>query len=253
MAGAEEEIIDLSLVLPAYNEAVRLPPYLSVVRAHLDRRYPGRYEVIVVDDGSEDGLEKVLEEAGADWPRLRGLRHSENRGKGAAVRSGVLASRGRLVLFADADGATPIEEEAALAEAIAAGADVAVGSRLVAGADRRRRRVRALAGWAFAAVARRALKLSVRDTQCGFKMFRGDAAREIFSSVREPRYLFDLEVLALARRMGLKTVEVPVRWREIPGGHLHLAAELPRICLELWRLRRRLLTAAGDCGRVADR
>ena len=97
---------------------------------------------------------------GADWPRLRGLRHSAEpgeRGGGPQRRS---RFRGRLVLFADADGATPIEEEAALAEAIAAGADVAVGSRLLAGADRRRRRFRALAGWMFAAVARRLLKLS---------------------------------------------------------------------------------------------
>ena len=236
----EEEEIALSLVLPAFNEAVRLPPYLRAVQAHLDRRYPRCCEVIVVDDGSEDGLDKVLEQAAADWPRLRWLRHSQNRGKGAAVRSGVLASRGRLVLFADADGATPIEEEALLAEAIAAGADVAVGSRRLAGADRRRRWFRAWAGWMFAAVARRLLKLSIHDTQCGFKMFRGEVGREIFSLVRETRYLFDLEVLALADRMGLKTVEVPVQWREIPGGHFHLAVELPRTCLELWRLRRRL-------------
>ncbi len=240
MASAEAEKIALSLILPAYNEALRLPPYLSDVRAYLDRRYTDRYEVIVVDDGSEDSLAGVLEQAVAPWSQLRGLRHARNQGKGAAVRSGVLASHGRLVLFADADGATPIAEEAALAEAIAAGADVAVGSRLLAGADRRRHPFRALVGWAFAAVARRLLKLSIRDTQCGFKMFRGDAGREIFSQVREARYLFDLEVLVLADRLGLKTVEVPVQWREIPGGHFHIATELPRTCVELWRLRRRL-------------
>ena len=185
-------------------------------------------------------LAGVLEQAAADWPQLRGLRHGENQGKGAAVRSGVLASRGRLVLFADADGATPIAEETALAEAIAAGADVAVGSRLLAGASRRRHPFRALVGWMFAAVARRLLKLSIRDTQCGFKMFRGDAGRAIFSQVRQTRYLFDLEVLALADRLGLKTVEVPVQWREVPGGHFHIAVEFGRTCVDLWRLRQRL-------------
>jgi dolichyl-phosphate beta-glucosyltransferase len=104
-----------------------------------------------------------------------------------------------------------------------------------------RRRFRGLTGRLFSATARRMLRLSVRDTQCGFKMFRGDAGREIFSLVRERRFLFDLEALVLADRLGLKTVEVPISWQEIPGGHFHLVRELPRIALGLWQLRRRLL------------
>jgi dolichyl-phosphate beta-glucosyltransferase len=232
----------LSLVLPAYNEARRLPPYLAAVRRCLDDRYPNQYEVIVVDDGSTDGLGQVLDRLAADWPQLRAIRHPANRGKGAAVCTGMLAARGDLVLFADADGATPIEEENRLAAAIGAGADVAIGSRLASDADRQcsRRWYRGLAGRLFAAVARRLLKLPVRDTQCGFKMFRGEAGRRIFARVHESGYLFDLEVLVLAERLGLRVAEVPIRWTEVPGGHFSPARELPRVLVRLWKLRRRL-------------
>jgi glycosyltransferase involved in cell wall biosynthesis len=147
----------LSLILPAYNEALRLPPFLASVRAWLDGHYPGRYEVLVVDDGGHDGLLAVLEQQAAGWPQLRWLRHPQNLGKGAAVRTGILAAEGELLLFADADGATPIAEEARLAAAIRAGADVAVGSRLISdpGAERSRVMSRALGGRLFAGLARR--------------------------------------------------------------------------------------------------
>jgi dolichyl-phosphate beta-glucosyltransferase len=229
-------------VIPAYNEAHRLPPYLAAVRDHLDARYGDRCEVIVVDDGSSDGLADLLGQAASGWPRLRLIQHAQNQGKGAAVRTGVLAARGETVLFADADGATPIEEESRLAEAIRGGADVAVGSRLLAAPGVRHARswTRGLAGRLFAAVARRLLGLAIRDTQCGFKMFRAEAAQRLFTLVREPRYLFDLDVLALATRLGYTIAEVPVNWREVPGGHLSLARELPKVVRDLWRLRCRL-------------
>ena len=232
--------IALSVILPAYNEAVRLPPYLSAVRTYLDACQRGTYEVVVVDDGSRDGMAADLQRCAADWPEFRILRHEENRGKGAAVRTGVLASRGEVLLFADADGATPIEEHARLAAAIADGADVAIGSRLLSGEGIHRARspMRGVTGWLFALVARRLLRLPVRDTQCGFKMFRGDAGRRLFSLTGESRYLFDLELLAAARRLGYQIVEVPINWHEVPGGHLHPLVELPRIAVGLWRLRR---------------
>ena len=230
----------LSVVIPAYNEARRLPPYLASVRRYLDKRYPDGYEVIVVDDGSGDGLSDVLAPLSADWPELVVMRHPENRGKGAAVRTGILAARGDLFLFADADGATPIDEEANLHEAVRAGAEVAVGSRLVAAADvdRRRTWTRALLGRLFAAVARWWLHVSVHDTQCGFKMFRREAGRKLFFSSRESGYLFDLELLVLAERLGYRVVEVPVDWADVPGGHLSPIRELGRILFGLWRLRR---------------
>ena len=233
----------LSVIIPAYNEARRLPPYLASVRQHLDRRFPGRYEVVVVDDGSGDGLPDVLAPLAADWPELVVMRHPANRGKGAAVRTGMLAARGRLLLFADADGATPIDQEVRLCEAVRAGADMAVGSRLLAGADVTRRRTwtRGLVGRLFAGFARWWLQVSVRDTQCGFKMFRREVGRELFSLGRESKYLFDLELLVLAKGFRYRVVEVPVNWSDVPGSHLSLTRELGRILLGLWRLRRRLL------------
>ncbi len=240
--------ISLSLIIPAYNEAGRLPPYLGVVREHLDRRYPDAYEVVVVNDGSSDGLRDVLEPLAADWPGLNVIEHATNRGKGAAVRTGMLAARGELLLFADADGATPIDEEEILCKAVRDGADVAIGSRYVRETDVTRRRTfsRGLAGRTFAAFARRLLGISVRDTQCGFKMFRRDAGRKLFSAAEETGYLFDLELLVLADRFGLKVVEVPVNWSDIPGGNLNPVRELPRIMLQLRRLRRRLRKRAGE-------
>jgi len=234
---------ELSLVIPAYNEAARLPRYLAAVRSYLDARRRGAYEVIVVDDGSGDGLPEVLARAASDWPELAVMRHATNQGKGAAVRTGMLAARGERLLFADADGATPIGQETGLSEAIGAGADVAIGSRLLAapGVTRRRTWSRGLAGRLFARFARWWLGIDARDTQCGFKMFRREAARELFGRSRESGYLFDLELLVLARRLGYRVDEVPVNWADVPGGHLSLARSLPGVLLGLWRLRRRLV------------
>lgn len=230
----------LSVVIPAYNEARRLPPYLEAVRKHLDERFGSDYEVIVVDDGSRDELPRVLEEAAANWPQLRSIRHAENRGKGAAVRTGMLAAAGRYVLFADADGATPIEEQARLAAELDGEADMAIGSRLAPGADQRRHWWRSAAGRLFAVAGRRLLRLGVHDTQCGFKMFTADAARRLFEPLEETGFLFDLELLARAGQLGLRVAEVPIRWQEVSGGHLHPIRSLPKIVVALFRIRRRL-------------
>lgn len=243
------QAVELTVVLPAYNEAIRLPPYLASVKDYLEAKYPRSYEVIVVDDGSSDGLGLFLAEQARTWSELRMLRHERNLGKGAAVRTGMLASRGRMALFADADGATPIAAADRLIEALAAGADVAIGSRLLEapGTERQRAWHRGLAGRLFAAMARRVVKLPIRDTQCGFKLFRGDLARHLFAQVTQTGYMFDLEVLALAQRAGCRVVEVPVPWREVPGGHLSLVGDLPRIVRDLWRLSRQL-DAQGTSG-----
>jgi len=233
--------VAFSLVIPAFDEALRLPPFLESVRQHLDHRYPDNHEIIVVDDGSRDALPEVLAAQQDGWPELTVRRHAVNRGKGAAVRTGVLAARGDVILFADADGATPIDQEVALCKALGEGADVAVGSRLLAadGVQRRRSRLRGSLGRLFARLARRWLRISVCDTQCGFKMFRREAARRLFSLAQETGYLFDLELLMAAGRLGYRVAEVPVCWREVAGGHLSIAREIWRVPLGLWRIRRR--------------
>jgi dolichyl-phosphate beta-glucosyltransferase len=231
-----------SLVLPAYNESRRLPPYLVAIRDYLDQRYTAAYEVLVVDDGSTDGLAAALLPFQADWPALRLLREPENRGKGAAVRRGMLAAAGELILFADADGATPIDQEARLAAAISRGADVAVGSRLLADPNvlRHRNWRRAAAGRLFAWMAHWYFHPPVNDTQCGFKMFRRQVAQRVFSLAEESGYLFDIEVVVRAARLGYRVVEVPINWSDVPGGHLKLLSTAPRLLLGIWRLRQRL-------------
>jgi len=234
--------IALSIVLPAYNEARRLPPYLETIRHYLDAQYRNAYEVIVVDDGGSDHLLEALTRICGDWPRFVFIRHPRNLGKGAAVRTGVQAARGDRILFADADGATPIDEERRLSVALAAGAELAVGSRLTADSQVVRRRFwgRAVLGRAFAAVARRVFSLSVRDTQCGFKMFRRGPAGRLFALSHEDGYLFDIEILALAQQLGYRVAEVPINWADRPGSRLHLWRDAGKILTGLQRVRRRL-------------
>lgn len=232
--------LPISVVIPAYNEAERLPPYLTAVRTYLTGHFPD-YEVLVVDDGSRDGLMDMLQDMAAAWPQLKIMQHPHNRGKGAAVRTGMLAGRGQLLLFADADGAAPIEEECRLRRAIAAGADVAIGSRVVDADDVRRQRswTRRLVGRAFARIARAVVQIPLRDPQCGFKMFRKSPGQQLFGLVEEEGYLFDIELLILASRLGLRVTEVAINWSEIPGSRLRMWREPWRTGRGLWRLRRR--------------
>lgn len=193
----------LSVVIPAYNEESRLPATLEGLRKYLSGR---DHEIIVVDDGSSDRTAEVAERFGC-----RVVRHPRNVGKGAAVKSGVLASRGDPVLVTDADLAAPITELPKLEKALKSGADIAIGSREALGAKVRRVSFkRKLAGKVFNLLVRMLTGLPYRDTQCGFKLFRGEAAGALFSLAECRGYCFDVEVLLLAREMGLKTEEVGI-------------------------------------------
>jgi dolichyl-phosphate beta-glucosyltransferase len=212
--------VELSIVIPAFDEAERIGPAIDAALAHA-----GGGEVIVVDDGSTDGTSEVL----AGRPVVA-LRHDRNLGKGAAVRSGVLASRGGWVLVMDADLSTPMGELAKLRSA-AHGADVVIGTR---GA---RAGARAIVSRAFHQILRSLLDVPWRDTQCGFKLFRGDVARELFGGARIDHFAFDVEILVRAYDRGLRIVEVPVEWAPSADSRVSIARDSGRMLYDLFRIR----------------
>lgn len=229
--------LELSVVVPAYNEEARLPRTLERLREYLRCGHPAS-EVIVVDDGSIDGTVEVARSLETEMPQLRLLSSRVNRGKGFSVRSGMLAARGRVALFTDADLSAPIEEAEKLLAALAS-ADVAIGSRAL---DRRliqihQSRARELAGILFNRMVRLATGLPFEDTQCGFKAFRTDRARIIFEQQRIEDFGFDPEILFLARRHGLRIVEIPVRWAHDPRTKVRVFRDSVRMFLGLGQIR----------------
>jgi len=201
---------ELSVVIPAYNEAERLGPSLDRALEYLERR-GGSFEVLVVDDGSSDATGQVAAAYAARNVRL--LAHPRNRGKGAALRTGVVATRGDRVLVSDADFSTPIEELPKLERRLA-DADLVLGSRAAPGADVRERQplYRELMGKTFNLLIRILGVRGLRDTQCGFKLMRGEIDRELFAEMEIDGFAYDVEMVWLARQHGYRVVEVGVVW-----------------------------------------
>lgn len=230
---------DITLVVPAYNEAARIGPSLEQAVSYLERRGLAS-EVLVVDDGSRDGTVAVAE--GFAGRGVRVLRHERNRGKGAAVRTGVLASRGERVLLSDADFSTPIEELAKL-EARLADSPVVLGSRAVAGAaiGQRQPIYREFMGKTFNLIIRLIGIRGLHDTQCGFKLLRGDVARGLCAEMLIEGFAYDVELVWLAQRHGYRVVEVGVVWVNSPDSRvapIRSSLEMLRDVL-LMRLRHR--------------
>lgn len=219
----------VSFVVPAKDEEGRLGPSLQRLTAFAAMQ-PYESEIIVVDDGSRDRTAEIAREAARDLPdrvSLRLLQHEVNRGKGAAVRTGVLAATGEFVLYMDADLATPVEEAPKLIEALTSGADVAAGTRVQPGGfDMRASQpaYRRIGGRLFALARRRLLLSDVKDTQCGFKAFRREAVQAIYPRSRVDGWSFDTELLYIAQRLGLRVVEVPVQWQHVEGSQFKLGA-----------------------------
>ncbi len=202
----------LSVVIPAFNEEQRLPRSLGRIRAFLEARGDS-FEIVVADDGSRDATAAVAAAAGGAATQV--LRGDRNRGKGHAVRRGMLAARGERRLVTDADLSTPIEELVRLEERLAQGFDVAIGSRAVPGAriEVHQSVFRETAGRAFNVLVRLLLLPGVHDTQCGFKLFTASAAQTAFEPLLLDGFSFDVEALYVVRRRGLRVAEVPVVWR----------------------------------------
>ncbi len=229
---------ELSIVIPAYNEERRLSETLRRVRAYLQARRL-EAEVIVVDDGSEDGTAALVEAWRAEFPGLRLVANGRNRGKGYSVRHGMLEACGRVALSTDADLSAPIEEADKLLNSLARGYEVAIGSRA---ADRSLIEVhqspfREFAGIVFNRIVRAVTGVSFADTQCGFKAFLRKPARIVFEQQRIERFGFDPEILFLAKRHGLKAVEIPVRWAHDPDTKVHVLRDSLRMFWEVVSIR----------------
>jgi dolichyl-phosphate beta-glucosyltransferase len=230
-----------SIIIPAYNEESRLPRTLTRIRDYFTSRNisPSHIEILVVDDGSRDNTARVAEEWGREMPSVRLISNGDNRGKGFSVRHGMLEARGRIALFTDADLSSPMEECEKLLAAIDAGNDVAIGSRAL---DRslitmHQSRLRELAGMIFNGFVRIAMGLPFRDTQCGFKAFVHGPSKIVFEQQRIERFGFDPEILFLAKRHGLRTAEVPVRWAHDPATKVHMLRDSLMMFFDLLIIR----------------
>ena len=250
----------LTIVLPAYNEAARIGPALDelfeYLASHADDGLPPIVEVLVVDDGSRDSTAEIVEarpEHGGPAPALRLLRVAHG-GKGAAVKAGVLASRSDLVVFADADMATPPDQLPKLVAALAS-ADVALGSRIQPdGSDMRATQpaYRRFLGAVFHALASWWVVGDVKDTQCGFKGFTREAGHDLFGRQRITSIVFDVELIHLARRRGYQVEVVPISWADRRGSRMRpgpriaarVAWDLVRIPLLHRDVRRRVASPA---------
>ncbi len=230
----------MSLVIPAFNESERLPATLARIGEYLRAEGESGWEIIVVDDGSTDRTAETARQAGGALPcDVDVIVLPRNRGKGAAVREGVRRSRGERVLVSDADLSTPIEEWRTLSDA---GARVTIGSRAVDESTVRRRQAwyRRALGKFFNRIVQALSVPGIRDTQCGFKLFDGDLARELFAEARIDRFAYDVEILALARARGISIAEVPVLWFNSPESKVSVLRDLVPTLRDLVRIRLRV-------------
>jgi dolichyl-phosphate beta-glucosyltransferase len=217
----------VSFVVPAYDEERRLGGSLERLLEYLGRQ-PYESELIIVDDGSSDGTVAIAEQAQERLPErvtFRILRHERNRGKGAAVRTGMLAATGDYLLYLDADLATPPEEIPKLLDSLNDGFDLAIGVRIQPGGyDMRASEptYRRIGGYIFTAARRRLLLSDVYDTQCGFKSFRKEAAARIFRLQELDGWAFDAELLFLAHRLGYTIAQLPVEWHHVEGSRFQI-------------------------------
>jgi len=241
--------ITYSIVIPAYNEGTRLGATLERVLAYV-RAQGWNAEVLVVNDGSRDNTADLVRGFAAKDPMLRLVENPGNRGKGYAVRNGMLQARGEIVVFSDADLSSPIEEMPKLLAALAAGADIAIGSRWLRAEMQTQRQsaFRQMAGRIFNALNRIILGLHFKDTQCGFKAFTRRASQKILPLQRIERWGFDPEILFLARKFGFRVEEVAVLWGHSGDTRIHPLLDGARMFQEMVRIRWYDITGKYDGG-----
>ena len=239
----------LSVVVPAYNEEQRLPRTLNRLHEYYEAQ-DYSYDVIIVSDGSRDGTNEIVTAFVKEHPKFQLIAYSPNRGKGNAVRTGILAAQGDLILFCDADLATPQEETEKLLPHMKAGADIAIGSRPLKDSqlDKHQPLYREMFGRLSNKIIQLLAVKGIKDTQCGFKLFTKKAAQDIFSRCKLNEFGFDFECLMVARDLGYRIDEVPIRWLDQEGSKVVLMRDGPRALRDLLKIR-----LAGRKGRLKPR
>lgn len=234
--------MNLSIVIPAYNEAERIVPTIQQFHKYLSDKQM-RFEIIVVDDGSTDDTVAVVSRLQQEMPRLSVIPLAANKGKGNAVRQGMLAARGSVRLFSDADGSTPVEEIDKLLKTLERGdTDIAIGSRYMQESEVVVAQPKFRVLWSRLAnkLVQRMLLPGIADPHCGFKLFTAEAAQKVFSRCCVDGWSFDLEALAIARKLNMKITEVPVKWAndERSKGRI---SQMPKEIWSFWRIKQRLV------------
>lgn len=252
----ETEIMkdSLSVVIPAYNEKARIPDTLRRVSRYLKDRFR-EYEIIVVDDGSSDETGSVVEALSHELGHISLISYRANAGKGYAVRTGISSSKGNLLLICDADLSTPIEEYERLKLFLDQGFDIVIGSRGLQDSAILVRQpwYREHMGKLFNVAVRLLVVGGIRDTQCGFKLFRADVARSLFNNSFINGFAFDVEVLFLARKKGYSIKEVPIKWLNSPNSRVHIIADPLWMLLELFKIRAYWLSGMYDRSGIRSR
>jgi dolichyl-phosphate beta-glucosyltransferase len=228
----------ISVIIPAYNEESRVRPTIEKISSYLQENFR-EFEIIVVDDGSSDNTANVIKGLCRNPGNIRVIHYPENSGKGHAVKTGVLSSRGNFLLTCDADLSTPIEELEKLFPFIHKDFDIVIGSRGLRESDIvvRQPWYRERMGKTFNALVRVLVMGGIKDTQCGFKLFRGDISRQLFKKSLITGFSFDVEILFLAEKAGYKIKEVPVKWLNSPYSKVKIFQDSFRMFLDLFKIR----------------
>ncbi len=226
--------MDISIIIPAYNEAKRISPTIQEILEYFTSRKQ-TFEVLIVNDGSQDDTDTVVKKISKDNDALKLINLEKNKGKGNAVREGVLVAQGDLILITDADGSSPINEIERLKKVLqASAADLVVGSRALLSSETlvEARPGRKLFGRIFNLLVNLIAVPEIKDTQCGFKLFKKRAAQFLFQKQMFPRYSFDVEILCIAHRAGLKISEVPINWHHVAGSKVNVIRDGIRMAFD---------------------
>jgi len=231
------ENICLSIVIPAFNEEERIERTLSSIRDYLKNKLIS-WEVIVVDDGSKDRTKEIVSRFVSD-KRISLIENQENKGKGYSVKRGILSAKGEFILFSDADLSTPIKEVDKLFLYLRRGYDIAIGSRRLV--ESRivvpQSWIRRAMGKIFSSIIRFFILPRIKDTQCGFKLFKGAVAKRLFAASRVRGFTFDIEILCMAKKLNLRVQEVPIEWHDSPKSKVNPIVDTFKMLIDIYKIK----------------